>query len=86
MPKTNKKKKKKGDQKNLLINYIFLKVVMNNISGALSANHFTQQINIISILQYKEENFLTILIECHKLFDNHSRMTTVSPLYSRSLL
>jgi len=60
--KKKKKKKKKGDQKDLLINYIFLKVI-NNISGALSAKHFTQQINIISILQYKEENFLTILIE-----------------------
>jgi len=37
MPKSNKKKTKKqqnkiGDQKDLFINYIFLKVVINNIS------------------------------------------------------
>jgi len=39
----------KGDQKNLLTNYIFLKVVVSNIRDAFGfANHFTQQINIIS--------------------------------------
>jgi len=40
MPKTNKKNKI-GDQKNLLTNYIFLKVV-NNIRNTFNANHFIQ--------------------------------------------
>jgi len=38
IPKTNKKDKI-GDQKNLLANFIFLKVV-NNIRDAFSANYF----------------------------------------------
>jgi len=40
MPKTNKKDKI-GDQNNLLANFIFLKVVVNNICDAFGANHFT---------------------------------------------
>jgi len=39
MPKTNKKNKI-GDQKNLLANFIFLKVI-SNIRDAFGANHFT---------------------------------------------
>jgi len=38
IPKT----KKKGDQKNLLINYIFLKVVVNNIHNTFGLNNFAQ--------------------------------------------
>jgi len=45
MSKTNKKNKI-GDQKNLAINYNFLKVVVSNIRDAFDANHFTQQINV----------------------------------------
>jgi len=44
MPKTNKKTKKKnkiGDQKSLLVNFIFLKIVVINIRDAFDANHFT---------------------------------------------
>jgi len=40
MPKTNKKDKI-GYQKNLLVNFIFLKVVVSNIRDAFCANHFT---------------------------------------------
>jgi len=43
LPKTNKKKKKKnkkGNQKNLLANFIFLKVIVNNIRDAFGANYF----------------------------------------------
>jgi len=40
MSKTNKKDKM-GDQKNLLANFIFLKVVVNNIRDAFGANYFT---------------------------------------------
>jgi len=39
MPKT-KKKDKIGDQKNLLANFIFLKVI-SNIRDVFDANHFT---------------------------------------------
>jgi len=39
MSKTNKKDKI-GDQKNLLANFIFLKVVVSNIH-AFGVNHFT---------------------------------------------
>jgi len=37
-----------GDQQNLLTNYIFLKVVINNICDAFGTNNFIQQINILS--------------------------------------
>jgi len=40
MLKTNKIDKR-GDQKNLLVNFIFLKVVVNNICNAFAANYFT---------------------------------------------
>jgi len=40
MPKTNKKDKI-GDQKNLLANFMFLKVVVSNIRDVFGANHFT---------------------------------------------
>jgi len=40
MPKTNKKDKI-GDQKNLLANFIFLKIVVNNIHNAFGTNHCT---------------------------------------------
>jgi len=46
--KTNKKDKI-GDQKNLLANFIFLKVV-SNIRDAFGANHFTPEINITSAI------------------------------------
>jgi len=39
MPKINKKQK--GNQKNLLANFIFLKVVASNVRDAFGANHFT---------------------------------------------
>jgi len=41
------------------MNYIFLKIVVNNIYD--STNHFTQQINIISAFYSKEENFLAYI-------------------------
>jgi len=41
IPKTNKKKNKMGDQKNLFTNFIFLKVFISNIRNAFGANHFT---------------------------------------------
>jgi len=40
MSKTNKKDKI-GDQKNLLANFIFLKIVVNNIRDAFDTNYFT---------------------------------------------
>jgi len=40
MSKTNKKDKI-GDQKNLLANFIFLKVVVNNLRDTFNTNHFT---------------------------------------------
>jgi len=40
MPKINKKNKIR-DQKNLLANFTFLKVVVSNIRDAFGANHFT---------------------------------------------
>jgi len=40
MSKTNKKDKI-GDQKNLLTNFIFLKVVVSNIRDVFGANYFT---------------------------------------------
>jgi len=40
MSKTNKKDKI-GDQKNLLANFIFLKVVVSNIHDTIDANYFT---------------------------------------------
>jgi len=40
MPKTNKTDKI-GDQKNLLTNFMFLKIVVNNIRDAFGTNHFT---------------------------------------------
>jgi len=46
-----------GDKKNLLTNFIFLKIVINNIYNACGANHFTQQINIISAIYSKKEKF-----------------------------
>jgi len=46
-----------GDQTNLLANFIFLKVVANNIRDVFDANYFTPQ-SIFSNLQYKKENFL----------------------------
>jgi len=39
MPKTNKKRKI-GDQKNLLANLIFLKIVVSNVYNASGANYF----------------------------------------------
>jgi len=39
MSKINKKKT--SDQKNLLMNFIFLKVVISNIRNVFGANHFT---------------------------------------------
>jgi len=42
MLKTNKKKNNKiGDQKSLLANFIFLKVVVINIRDAFDTNYFT---------------------------------------------
>jgi len=49
MSKTNKKNKI-GDQKKLLVNFIFLKVVVSNICDAFGANHFTSYINITSAI------------------------------------
>jgi len=40
MPKTNKKDEI-GDKKNLLANFIFLKIVVNNIRDAFGTNHCT---------------------------------------------
>jgi len=40
MPKINKKEKI-GHQKNLFADFIFLKVVVNNIRHAFGANYFT---------------------------------------------
>jgi len=54
----------KGDQKNLFTKYIFFKVVVSNIRDAFSfANHFIQQINIISTFDnIKKKIFCHILI------------------------
>jgi len=66
MPKIDKKTKSE-DQKNLLTNYIFLKVVVNNICYAFGANHFIQQINITSFysIYIKKRIFCRILIELY---------------------
>jgi len=40
MPKTNKKDKIEN-QKNLLVNFIFLKIVVSNICDVFGTNHFT---------------------------------------------
>jgi len=42
MPKTNKKRQNRKNQKNLFANLIFLKIVVNNIRDAFGANHFTR--------------------------------------------
>jgi len=49
MIKKYDKKNKKGDKKNLLNNFIFLKIVVSNIHNALGANHFIHQFNISAI-------------------------------------
>jgi len=62
MPKTNKKNKI-GDQKSLLANFIFLKVI-SNIRDTFGANHFTSQIIIMSAIHnIKKKIFWHILIE-----------------------
>ena len=53
-----------GDKKNLLTNFIFLKIVINNIYNACGANHFTRRINIISTIYSQKKRFF-----CHVLFE-----------------
>jgi len=61
MPKTNKKDKI-GNQKNLLVNFIFLKVVVSNICDVFGTKPFyTINEYYISNLQYKKENFLAYI-------------------------
>jgi len=53
------------DKKNLLTNFIFLKMATNNIYNACSANHFTQQINIyIMSAIYSKKKQEKIFLPC----------------------
>jgi len=51
--------KKKVDQKNLLANFIFLKVVISNIRDAFGANHYIKL--ILLIYSIKKKSFLTFI-------------------------
>jgi len=53
MSKTNKKDKIR-DQKNLLANFIFLKVVVNDIRDAFGANHFTCKIVLHKLILHQQ--------------------------------
>jgi len=62
-PKKLPKKDKIGDQKNLLINLIFLKFVVC-IRDAFGANYFIPQINIMSaVYSIRKKIFWIILVE-----------------------
>ena len=67
------------DKKNLLTNFIFLKMATNNIYNACSANHFTQQINIYimsAIYSKKKQDFSAMPCLSYKHFDHQPHTTT----------